>query len=177
MRRPRHRRVHQVTWAFPRLRLPLQTKNTQQPAFFHPSWHVRSPAQEKALSPCRCHWPLWSRARHCTSTFTHIYIYAYKLFYTVYQNKCLLKKIELSINVCVCMYVWMWTEFWLKYVHNLGCFAARFMWSYSLGNLTLRTSAAGMWILITYDTYTHVCIQILYIYIYIYLWKNKSNYQ
>ena len=29
----------------------------------------------------------------------------------------------------------------MKYVHNLGCFAARFMWSYSLGNQTLRTSA------------------------------------
>ena len=29
----------------------------------------------------------------------------------------------------------------MNYVHNLGCFAARFMWSYSLGNQTLRTSA------------------------------------
>ena len=48
-------------------------------SFFHPSWHVRSPAQEKALSPCRCHWPLWSRVRHCTSTFTHTYIYIYTL--------------------------------------------------------------------------------------------------
>ena len=31
----------------------------------------------------------------------------------------------------------------MKYVHNLGCFAARFLWSYSLGNLTLRTSAGS----------------------------------
>ena len=29
----------------------------------------------------------------------------------------------------------------MKYVHNLGCFAARLMWLYSVGNLTLRTSA------------------------------------
>ena len=53
------------------------------------------------------------------------------------------KKSKLSINVCVyaCLYVWMWTESWMNYVHNLGCFAARLMWSYSLGNQTLRTSA------------------------------------
>ena len=57
------------------------------------------------------------------------------------------EKIQLSIDACVCvcmhvrMDIWMWAEFWMKYVHNLGCFAARFMWSYSLGNQTLRTSA------------------------------------
>ena len=45
----------------------------------------------------------------------------------------------------VCMDIWMEKlqikKFGVKYVHNLGCFAARFMWSYSLGNLTLRTFA------------------------------------
>ena len=44
----------------------------------------------------------------------------------------------------------------MEYVHNLGCFAARFMWSYSLGNLTLRTFASWIWIqktfIIAHDT-------------------------
>ena len=74
-----------------------------------------------------------------------------------------------TINKCVCMHVcmdvWMWTKFWMKYVHNnLGCFAARFIWSYSLGNITLRTSASWMWILenikIAHDTHTHMCVYI-----------------
>ena len=55
----------------------------------------------------------------------------------------------------------------MKYVHNLGCFAARCLWSYSLGNLTLRTSAFWIWIpeniKKTHDT--HVCIFFLYLYI------------
>ena len=75
-----------------------------------------------------------------------------------------------------CMYVWMWTEFWLKYVHNLGCFAARFMWSYSLGNLALRTSAAGIWNLgnIIY-THTHEWNMLMYIvYIHILEYINIS---
>ena len=70
------------------------------------------------------------------------------------------------------MYVWMWTEFWMKYVHNLGCFAARFMWSYSLGNLTLRTPAAGIWNLgniIHMYKYTHTWMNMFMYIVYIHV--------
>ena len=32
-------------------------------SLFHHDWQARSPAQERALSPCRCHWQLWSRVQ------------------------------------------------------------------------------------------------------------------
>ena len=84
-------------------------------------------------------------------------------------------------SLCICMYVCMeksqTNSYWKKCVHNLGCFAARFVWSYSLGNLTLRTFASWIWI-----WNTHTC---LYIYIYTYLYciyiyislETSSNYQ
>ena len=54
----------------------------------------------------------------------------------------------------------------MKYVHNLGGFAAKFMWSYSLGDLTLRTSASGIGIQENMNKQTtHTC---MYTYIYIY---------
>ena len=81
------------------------------------------------------------------------------------------KKIKLSINVCVhaCMYGCTDVNRVLNelchYVHNLGCFAARFMWSYSLGKQTLRTSACV----------TLINSAILYIKINVF--ETKSNYQ
>ena len=90
------------------------------------------------------------------------------------------EKIKLSIDVCVyaCMYVWICTEFWMKYVHNLGCFAARCLWSYSLGNLTLRTSAFWIWILENIKKHTTHHDTHMYVYIfciYTYLWKKTQT--
>ena len=69
----------------------------------------------------------------------------------------------------------------MKYVHNLGCFAARLLWSYSLGNPTLRTSASWIWIQNTFIR-THdaqMCIYIyqnsVYLHIYISLEKIKLS--
>jgi len=68
----------------------------------------------------------------------------------------------------------------MKYVHNLGCFAARFMWSYSLVKLTLRTSASGIWIQEnmkkkqTTQTRMYTYIYIYIFYLYTYLWKNQT---
>ena len=86
---------------------------------------------------------------------------------------CMHACMYVCVDVCmdVCMDIWMEKlqikKFGVKYVHNLGCFAARFMWSYSLGNLTLRTSASGIWFLekikithqrYVYMLYIHTCM-------------------
>ena len=94
-------------------------------------------------------------------------------------NTYLWKKCNQPINVHVCMhacmYVWMQCikKSQINIVLNeistqLGmlCFAARFIWPYSLGNLTLRTSASWIWIQKaskTHDTHTHIYICYIYI--------------
>ena len=66
---------------------------------------------------------------------------------------CMHACMYVCVDVCmdVCMGIWMEKlqikKFGVKYVHNLGCFTARFMWSYSLGNITLRTSASWIWMI------------------------------
>ena len=107
----------------------------------------------------------------------YTYIYIFFLYIHIFG------KIKLSINVHVCMHACMYgcmygkqiISNWVKYVHNLGCFAAKFMRSYSLGNLTLRTSASWICFLEnikkTHDTHTHAHMYVYIFCIYTYLWE------